>query len=132
MAEIDDILSELRHRVMRPVDSPVKHSALIALHRLTHPERDGGVVVEDGPVSELIRRLEEVADLIERNAGLERDGGAAPKRTESVASDDAGQVVITLLFDKRVLACIDAAAKRLGISRADWLHFAVGEHLKRR
>jgi hypothetical protein len=45
MAEIDDVLAELRHRIRGPVDSPVKDSALIALHRLSHPERD---VVEDG------------------------------------------------------------------------------------
>ena len=63
MAEIDNVLAELRHRIMRPFesgapkpatqegDSPVKHSAAVALRRLVHPGRDGGVVVEDDPVS---------------------------------------------------------------------------------
>jgi hypothetical protein len=86
MAEIDVILSELRHRIMGPLgsgplkpasqgmDSPVKHSAVVALRRLTHPERDGvlgaehdpatkpinperGIVAGDDPISPLIRRL---------------------------------------------------------------------------
>jgi hypothetical protein len=111
MAEIDDIA--------------------VALRRLTHPERDSGAVVEDNPVSELMRQA--VAFIERWNAKLnEREDGAAPKRTKNVAPDDTGQVVITLLFDTRVLARIDAAAKHLGISRADWLHFAVGERLKGR
>ena len=44
-------------------------------------------------------------------------------------NDDEAQAVISLCFDRQVLVRIDAAAKRLGISRADWLHFAVGERL---
>jgi hypothetical protein len=185
MAEIDGILSELRHRIMGPFEngppkpathevvSPMKHSAVVALRRLSHPERDGAVVVEDNPASEpinperdggvvvgddplspLIRRLstdmpelmEEVIALIEcRIAELnERDGGAAQKPTESIApaavvqatptqqDDDTGKTAITLLFDTRVLARIDADARRLGISRTAWLHFSAGKRLEGR
>ena len=88
-------------------------SAVVAPHRLSHPERNGGVVVEDNPVSELMRQA---VLFIERwNAELnERDDGAAPRLTESVApaalvraaptphDDDAAKTTITLLFDTRV------------------------------
>ena len=73
MAEMDDVLAELRHRIMgqlkpaRPQETngegpamtqPVnieqrRGSAAVALRRLAHPERDGGAVVEE-PVSEPI------------------------------------------------------------------------------
>jgi hypothetical protein len=120
-----------------------EQSAVVTLHRLSHPERNGGVVVEDNPISELMRQA---VVFIERwNAELnERDDGAAPRPTESVApaaleratptlqDDDTGQVVLSLCFDTQVVTRIDAAAKRLGISRAGWLHFAVGECLDRR
>jgi hypothetical protein len=165
MAEIDGILSELRHRIMGPfesgppnpatqeVDSPAKQSAVVALRRLTHPERDGGVVVGDDPISPLIRRLsldmpelmEEVVAFIERRAAeLNGDDGAAPRPPESVApaalvraaptpqDDDAAKTAITLLFDTRVLARIDADAKRLGIGRTAWLHVAAGDRLEGR
>jgi hypothetical protein len=122
----------------------LERSAVVALHRLSHAEeRNGGVVVEDNPVSELMRQA--VAFIERWNAELnERDACAAPGQTESVApaalkhatpaprDDDMGQVVISLCFDTQDVTRIDAAAKRLGISRADWLHFAVGERLARR
>ena len=66
MAQIDDILSVLRHRIMEPFESgppkpatqemvsPVKHSAVVAMLRLARPERDGGAVAGDDPVSEPI------------------------------------------------------------------------------
>jgi hypothetical protein len=175
MAEIEDVLAELRHRIMGPFESgPLKParpqhqetseegpamtqpvnieqrhgSAAVALRRLAHPGRDGGVAVEDAPasepinpgldggvvvegeISELFKRLsrdmpelmEEVVAFIERRTAEldERDGG------------DAGKTAITLLFDTRVLARIDADAKRLGISRTAWLHVAAGEHLQNR
>jgi hypothetical protein len=180
MAEIDDVLAELRQRIMRPSDSgapkpvpepveavaplpatgvlhpamtqPVdldqRHgSAAVALRRLAHPGRDGGaaasepidlgrdggVAVEDDPasqISQLIRRLsvdmpellEEVVAFIERRtAGLnERADGAAGKTT------------ICLRFDARVLASIDADAKRMGITRIAWLHVAADERLEGR
>ena len=46
--------------------------------------------------------------------------------------DDDTDLVISLCFDTQVVTRIDGAAKRLGISRADWLRFAVGERLDRR
>jgi hypothetical protein len=89
MAEIDDILSVLRHRIMRPWPQMPKHRAVISLRRLAHPERDGGVA-EEHSVSQLIRRLvrdmpellEEIVALVEyRIAEL----NGAPRPTESVA-----------------------------------------------
>jgi hypothetical protein len=197
MAEIDNVLAELRHRIMRSFESePPKParpqhqetneeglattqsvdaeyqrhgSAAVALRRLVHPGRDGGVVVEDDPVSEpinpergdgvamgddpispLIGRLslempklmEEVIAFIERRiAELNRNDGGAPKPIGSVAplpasatpqDDDTGKVSTILLFDTRVLARIDADAKRLGISRTAWLHVAAGDRLEGR
>jgi hypothetical protein len=102
--------------------------------------------VGDDPLSPLIRRLsldmpelmEEVVAFIERRtAEMNGDDGAAPRPTESVAplvpptlqDDDTGTATISLRFDTGVLARIDAAAKRLGISRTAWLHVAAGEHL---
>jgi hypothetical protein len=181
MAEIDGILSELRYRIMGPfeggptkpateeVNNLVEHSAVVALRRLTHPERDGGLVVQDDPttktinpgrgvvvgddpISPLIRRLsldmpklmEEVVAFIERRtAELNGDDRDAPRPSESVATaaparaapppqdDDAAKTAITLLFDTRVLARIDADAKRLGIGRTAWLHVAAGDRLER-
>ena len=108
-----------------------EHGDVVALRLLSHPERDGGVVVEDNPVSELMRQA--VAFIERWNAQLnERDDRAAPGpagAAPTLQDDDAAQAVISLCFDRGVLARIDAAAKRLGISRADWLHFAVGERL---
>jgi hypothetical protein len=128
MAEMNDVLAELRHRIMgpieggpsKPVPEPVEAvtplpacgvlhpamsqpaniehqhgSAAVALRRLAHPRRDGGVVVEDDPISPLIRRLsrdmpeliEEVLAFIERRiAEMNGDDGAAPRPTaDSVA-----------------------------------------------
>ena len=60
MAEIDGILSELRHRIMgpfegeppKPATQEKEHSAVVALRRLSHPERDGAIVAEDDPATE--------------------------------------------------------------------------------
>jgi hypothetical protein len=183
MAQIDDVLAELRQRIMGPVErgSPkptqpqhqetngegpamTQPSAAVALRRLAHPGRDG-VVVGDAPASEpinpergdplspLIKRLsldmpelmEEVVAFIERRtAELNGYDGAAPRPIESVepaalapaiptSQDDApDKTAITLLFDTRVLARIDADAKRIGISRTAWLHVAAGERLEGR
>jgi hypothetical protein len=190
MAEMDDVLAELRHRIMgqlkpaRPQhqetngEGPAitqsvnaeyqRHgSAAVALRRLAHPERDGGAVVEepvsepinpervggvvvgDDPISPLLRRLsidmpelmEEVVAFIERRTAelSEREGGAAPRPTESVVpaalaratprlqDDDTGIATISLRFDTQVLARIDAAAQRQGISRTAWLHAAASK-----
>jgi hypothetical protein len=123
IAQIDDVLAELRHRIVGPfesgplkprtqeMDSSEKNSAAVALRRLAHPGRDGGVVAEDAPVSEpinpersggvvvgdplspLIRRLstdmpelmEEVVAFIERRTAELNDDGAAPRPPENVA-----------------------------------------------
>jgi hypothetical protein len=192
MAEIDDVLAELRHRIMGPFErgppkpaSPQhqetneegamtqsvnveyqRHgSAAVALRRLAHPERDvvvegdpvsepinpepGGGVVGDDPISPLMSRLsrdlpelmEEVVAFIERRTA-ELNDGAASKPTESVApaalvrttptlqGDDTGTATISLRFDTQMLARVDAAAKRLGITRTAWLHIAAGERLE--
>jgi hypothetical protein len=186
MAEIDDVLAELRQRIVRPSESgppksvpePVEAITLLpargllhpamtqpvdqrhgsadaALRRLAHPGRDGGVAVADDPasqVSQLIRRLsldmpellEEVVALIERRTAEldERDEGAAPRLTESVAlvapvraaaavpDDDTGTATISLRLDTWLLARIDADARRRGISRTAWLHIAASERLE--
>ena len=184
MAEMDDVLAELRHRIMgqlKPAqpqqqETPAmtqsvnveyqRHgSAAVALRRLAHPGRDGaeadpvsepitparrGGVVGDDPISPLLRRLsiempelmEEVVAFIERRTAELNDDDAAPRPTESVVpaalmqaiptlqDDDIGIATISLRFDTQVLARIDAAAKRLGISRTAWLHLAAGELLE--
>lgn len=188
MAEIDHVLGELRHRIMRSFENPpparqrhetneegpamTQPSAAIALRRLAHPGRDGvvldsqaasepinpgrdgGVVVADGPISPLIRRLSlDMPELIEevvafigrRTAELnERDGGAAPRTTQNVPptalvgaslgpqDDDTGTATINLRFDTEMLARIDASAKRQGISRRAWLHIAASRLLEER
>jgi len=183
MAEMDDVLAELRHRIMgqlKPAqpqhqETPAmtqsvnieqrRGSAAVALRRLAHPGRDGAVVMEDDPVSEpervvvgddpispLLRRLSiempelmgEVVAFIERRIVELRDGGAAPRPTESVApaalvpatptpqDDDTGTATISLRFDTQVLARIDATAKQQGISRTAWLHVAASERLEGR
>jgi hypothetical protein len=185
MAEMDDVLAELRHRIMgqlkpaRPqhqetngegpaVTQPVnveqqRGSAAVALRRLAHPERDGSTVVEepvsepinaerDDPIFPLLRRLsldmpelmEEVVAFIERRTAElnEREDGAAPTPTESVVpaalvrttptlqDDDTGIATISLRFDTQVLARIDAAAQRQGISRTAWFHAAAAKALE--
>jgi hypothetical protein len=136
----------------REVDIRVEHnsehvrhgSAVVALCRLTHRERDGRVVVEDDPVSELIKSLSEIVAFIERRTTEpnKRNDGAAPKRTESVApaalvpftlqDDDTGTVTISLRFDTDMLARVDAAARKRGISRTAWLHIAASERVEGR
>ena len=90
MAEMDDVLAELRHRIMgqlKPAQPQpqktngtgptmtqavnIEHqrhgSAAVALRRLAHPERDGGAVVEE-PVSEPINpeRDDPISPLLRR------------------------------------------------------------------
>jgi hypothetical protein len=137
----------LQPAMTQAADLDQRHgSAAVALRRLAHPRREG---VQDAPASEpinprrddgvddpasqisqLIGRLsvdvpellEEVVALIERRTAEldERDGGAAGKTT------------ICLRFDARVLARIDADAKRMGITRIAWLHVAADERLEGR
>jgi hypothetical protein len=152
---------------IQEVDDPVKHSAVVALRRLSHPGRDGvavddapasepispgqgGGAIEGDPISPLIRRLSRMPELLEeivalverRTAELNGDqGGPSLRQRESMAptalvcatptpqTGAASKTAITLLFDTRVLALIDADAKRLGIGRTAWLHLAAGEWL---
>jgi hypothetical protein len=85
---------EVDRRVERNSEHRRLGSAAVALRRLSHPGRDGGVVVEGDPISQLIRRLardmpgllEEVVSLVERRiAEAKGDDGAAPAMAESIA-----------------------------------------------
>jgi hypothetical protein len=120
-------------------------SAAVALRRLSHPERDGrdvGAVVEDDRISEVTRRLSELLAVVERRPAEDRV--AAPKLIEQVSpaartgaaparqDDDTGTATISLRFDTQMLARVDAAAKRLGISRTQWLHGAAEDRLQGR
>ena len=117
-------------------------SAAVALRRLSHPGRDGrdiGVVVVD-QISEVTRRLSELLAVVEHRPVEDRVRSAAA--TEALMSvppmqsapalqdDDTGVAMITLRFDTQMLAQVDAAATRLGISRAAWLHLAACELVK--
>jgi hypothetical protein len=100
-------------------------SAAIALRRLAHPGRDGGVVGEDDQLSEVTRRLSELLAVVEHRTA-EIDDRAGPRPTESVApsvlvratptpqDDDTGTATISLRFDTQMLSRVDAAAKRPG------------------
>ena len=112
MAEMDDVLAELRHRIMgslkpaRPqhqetngegpaTTQPVnveqrRGSAAVALRRLAHPGRDGrdgGAVVAD-ELSELIRRLSiDMPELLEEVVVIAHGRGSARSmRSASAAS----------------------------------------------
>ena len=164
MAEMDDVLAELRHRIMgqlKPAqpqhqETPAmtqsvnveyqRHgSAAVALRRLVHPGRDGGVVVEDDPVSEpinpervvvgddpispLLRRLsidmpelmEEVIAFIERRAAElnERAGGAAPRPIESVVPTALVRPTPTLQDDDTGIATISLRFDTQVLARID-------------
>ena len=109
-----------------------------------NPERDD-------PISPLLRRLsldmpelmEEVVAFIERRTAElnEREDGAVPapesvvpaalvRATPTLQDDDTGIATISLRFDTQVLARIDAAAQRQGISRTAWLHVAASKALE--
>ena len=128
----------------RPDDSERRGSAAVALRRLAHPGRDGGVVAEGDQLSEVSRRLSELLALVERRTIAEPNEkeDCAPRRlAESVApaapgraalaleDDGTGTAMITLRFDTQMLPRIDADAGRLGITRTAWLHLAAGELL---
>jgi hypothetical protein len=115
-------------------------SAAVALRRLSHPGRDGGAVVRDDQLSEVARRLSELLAVVEHRTA-ETDVGPAPRPTERVApavlvrpapsprDDGTGSATISLHFDTQMLARIDAAVMRMGMSRTAWLHLAAGEFL---
>ena len=57
---------------------------------------------------------------------------AAREATPAAAQDDnAGKAVVNMRFDMELLARVDAAAKRQGISRTAWLHVAAARELER-
>jgi hypothetical protein len=118
-------------------------SAAVALRRLSHPGRDGrdpGAVVGEDPLSEVAMRLSELLAVVGIRTADDRV--AAPRPTKTIApaapvqpplslrDDDTGVAMITLRFDTQILARVDTAAKRLGISRSAWLHLAAAELLK--
>jgi hypothetical protein len=116
-------------------------SAAVALRRLSHPERDGrGAVVVDDRISEVARNLSELLAVVERRPAedrvaapklIEQVSPAAPVRAEPARQDDdTGTATISLRFDTQMLARVDAAAKRLGISRTQWLHGAAEDRLQ--
>ena len=121
-------------------DEHRRGSAAVALRRLSHPGRDGRDTVVDDRISEVTRRLSELLAVVEYRPAEDRVRDATS--TEAVASatpvqptpapqdDDTGVAMITLRFDTQILARVDTAAKRLGISRAAWLHLAAAELLK--
>jgi hypothetical protein len=55
---------------------------------------------------------------------------AASARGAAPADDNAGKAVVNMRFDARLLARIDAAARRQGISRTAWLHVAASKALE--
>jgi hypothetical protein len=136
----------------RPDSSERRGSAAVALRRLSHPGRDGGGAVAEGDqLSEVSRRLSELLSLVEHRTvehrtadPNERDDGAPRRLAESVTAaapvraappledDGTGWAAITLRFDTQLLARIDAAAKRLGVTRTAWLHIAASDLLEGR
>lgn len=53
--------------------------------------------------------------------------GSSKKGTDQ--SPDSGKVVVNLRMDADLLGRIDAAAKRMGISRTAWLHVVASKAL---
>jgi hypothetical protein len=113
-------------------------SATVALRRLSHSGRDGrdaGALLADDQISEVTRRLSELLTIVEHRPLAPV---AVARSTESVApaasmsDDDTGTALITLRFDTQMLARVDAASNRLGISRTVWLHLAADGLLKGR
>jgi hypothetical protein len=47
-----------------------------------------------------------------------------------IQDQSAGKAVVNMRFDARLLARIDAAARRQGISRTAWLHVAASRALE--
>jgi hypothetical protein len=56
--------------------------------------------------------------------------GAGAARPEPVV-EQAAKFVVNMRFDSELLAKIDAAARKHGISRTAWLHVAAAEKLAR-
>lgn len=125
-------------------DKHRRGSAAVALHRLSHPARDGGAVRRDDQLSEVSRRLSELLTVVEHRSAETDFDPAPPRPVERAATellvrasptpqdDDTGTATISLRFDTQMLALVDAAAQRKGISRTAWLHLAAREVLGHR
>jgi hypothetical protein len=50
--------------------------------------------------------------------------------TAPIQDESAGKAVVNMRFDARLLALIDAAARRQGISRTAWIHVAASKALE--
>jgi hypothetical protein len=48
-----------------------------------------------------------------------------------VSPEEGGKTVVNIRFDAALLSRIDADARRLGINRTAWLHFAANSMLER-
>jgi hypothetical protein len=117
---------EVDRRVERNSEHRRLGSAAVALRRLSHPGRDGGVGVEGDPISQLIRRLardmpallEEVVSLVERRIAEARgDDGAALAMAESIAP-----------VKREVSARFAAMARAEGMDFAEFLEHMLNDY----
>jgi hypothetical protein len=112
-------------------------TAAVALRRLAHPGRDGGVVGEGDQLFEVARRLSGASRrrrAVVEHQTAEINDRAAPRPTGSVAPSVPVPATPTpqdddMRFGTQVFSRVDDSAKRLGISRTAWLLFAARELL---
>jgi hypothetical protein len=55
---------------------------------------------------------------------------ASLRGTAPAQDDEPGKSVVNMRFDAKLLARVDAAARRQGISRTAWLHVAASKALE--
>jgi hypothetical protein len=67
----------------------------------------------------------------ERQAEAFIAGAAMKTATVPSAAREPEKTVVNMRFDSDLLARVDAAAKRQGISRTAWLHVAASKALER-
>jgi hypothetical protein len=70
------------------------------------------------------------ADPDRRAAAFISGAGVSAPKVATVAEENAGKAVVNMRFDAALLARIDAAAKKQGISRTAWLHVAAAKALE--
>jgi hypothetical protein len=68
--------------------------------------------------------VEARAEAFIANASHSRSAGHSPEEPSS-------KTVVNIRFDAALLGRVDADARRLGISRTAWLHFAANSMLER-
>jgi hypothetical protein len=66
----------------------------------------------------------------ERRADAFISGAFVEVPKPPVADEHAGKTVVNMRFDTALLARIDAAAKKQGISRTAWLHVAAAKAIE--